>query len=301
MKAYIIVGLAALSLVASLGIAVAIDPPHDPANNVNCNGCHTLHNSLGPSLTKDTNANLCISCHNPSGNAANKPFATADQANIGVSGTSHHWGGVMPNSATDQGANNPYGLRTDSQVVNATMRIQLGKFGTCSNPSYKSKSTCETNLGTWTAQVVCSICHNMHSQVNAPWDPNAPAYGGTGTGSGRRFMRIGNDLNQMCEDCHYYRTAGVYTDLKTYDGSKKSHPVLKNISTDVADPTGFIGAAPVEPNASAQTGAPRYHLNSATDTNATNNIVFDSAGKIRCLSCHGMHYTDSDSSTVDTP
>jgi len=120
------------------------------------------------------------------------------------------------------------------------------------------------------------------------------------------MLRMANDLNQLCEDCHYYRTAGVYTDVKTYDGTKKSHPVVKDLQTDVADPLLFVGAAPVEANCAggscpAQTGAPRYHLNGTGDTNLTNNIVLDSNGKMRCLSCHGMHYTDSDSSTVDQP
>ncbi|MBI5675404.1 MAG: hypothetical protein HZC48_06205 [Nitrospirae bacterium] len=80
---------------------------------------------------------------------------------------------------------------------------------------------------------------------------------------------------------------------------------MKNISSDPADPSLFVGVAPYEPDckgaACAQTGAPRYHLNSGTDTNSTNNIVFDSSGKMRCLSCHGMHYTDSNSSTEDKP
>lgn len=122
---------------------------------------------------------------------------------------------------------------------------------------------------------------------------------------GKHFMTMSNDLNQMCEDCHYYRTAGGCTDLKTYDGTRKSHPVVKNLSTDVANASLFVGAAPYEPNCKsvscAQSGAPRYYQNGGTDTNATNNIVLDANGKIRCLSCHGMHYTDSDSLTVDNP
>lgn len=122
---------------------------------------------------------------------------------------------------------------------------------------------------------------------------------------GRHFMRTNNDLNQMCEDCHYYRTAGALTDVKIYDGTRKSHPVMKNISTDVANASLFVGTAPYEPNCKdascAQTGAPRYQLNGGSDTNLRNNIVFDSNGKIRCLSCHGMHYTDSMTSTVNQP
>jgi len=294
--------LIALMLMFYVGDVAAIDPPHTSANLVYCNSCHTLHNALGQSLTKDTNANLCISCHTSSGLAAARPFAASDQANIGVSGTSHHWGGTMP--ATDD-PNNAYGLRSVDSLSSTVLKTYLGRFGTCTNPAYTTKSTCETNLETWTAQVVCSVCHSVHSQANAPWDPFSSAYT-AGVTADRHMMRIANDLNQLCEDCHYYRSAAAYTDVKTYDGTKKSHPVVMDLQTDVTDPALFVGTAPVESNCSAgscppQTGAPRYHLNGTGDTNSTNNIVLDSNGKIRCLSCHGMHYTDSDSSTVDQP
>jgi hypothetical protein len=123
---------------------------------------------------------------------------------------------------------------------------------------------------------------------------------------GGHYLRMSNSLNQLCEDCHYYRKAGVYTDLKTYDGTKKSHPLVMDLQTDVADPNLFIGTAPVESNCTdgtcpSQTGAPRYHLNGTGDTNLTNNIILDANGKIRCMTCHGVHWADSDASTVDQP
>ncbi len=48
----------------------------------------------------------------------------------------------------------------------------------------------------------CSACHDEHSQAMTPFDPSAPAFGGGGSGSGRHFMRVNNDANQMCMDCH---------------------------------------------------------------------------------------------------
>lgn len=50
--------------------------------------------------------------------------------------------------------------------------------------------------------VACSTCHDEHSQLFQPFDTNAPAYAGMGTGSGRHFMRIANNLHQLCNDCH---------------------------------------------------------------------------------------------------
>lgn len=414
----IIVMLIGLSLLAFVGSVSAADAPHY-SSLVGCSSCHTLHNAAGPSLTTIAgDSNLCLSCHFSGGIAGKKHFLTSMQPS-GALKTSHSWSGVMPNSANNQGANNPYGLRTDDQVVNAALKVQLAKYGNCSNgvdgskancvmigscsvatyttqatctangtcskTTYKTQATCLANAGVWTtnvwtphtpaiwtATVVCSTCHASMSQIIAPWDPLAtPSVTGVATGgsktslidstkswtqnqwagyyvrvpntvsgviqvigsntantlnwisgeayvtaiaagttygiqaTGKHFMRMSNDLNQMCEDCHFYRTAAQLTNVKIYDGTKKSHPVVMNISTDVSNGLLFVGTAPFEPNckgaACAQTGSPRYNLNGGADTNSTNNIVLDSAGKIRCLSCHGVHWTDSNSSTVDKP
>ncbi len=66
-------------------------------------------------------------------------------------------------------------------------------------------------------KVVCSTCHNQHSQELTPADPNAPAYGGDGTGWGRHYQRVDNDANQMCHVCHSARDVTSST--------QGSHPV----------------------------------------------------------------------------
>lgn len=287
-KTYGIIGLIAVSVLLSFGTAAAIDTPHTG----NCQACHMLHNSLGSSLTnQDTNANLCMSCHTTAGTAFQKPFASSDQANIGPGRTSHSWSGLMP--ATDN-PDNAYGLRS---ITNLSAALKTALTKNCN----KSGTTCVSYPTT------CSVCHNQHIQSAAPWDPNAPAYV-TGNGSGRHFMRADNNLNQLCEDCHYYRTPASMpggtvsqTDVRTWDGNKKSHPMQLSLS-GASNPSRFH-TAPVEPEAAAwaaQTGS-RFQGNGGTDTNPTNNLVFDSSQQIRCLTCHGIHYTDSDSGTVDQP
>ena len=266
------------------GRAFAADAPHTTTQSVFCNSCHSIHRAAGTGLTKDANNyNLCLSCHSSSGIASTKRLHTTMQAEPGSQGTSHRWdrsmaAGVAPLNLVAGDSNNIYGLRTVSELPTGALKSRLGAYGNV---------------------ITCSVCHNQHGQASTPWDPNAPA-----SGNGRHFQRTSNELNQMCEECHAYRKAATSgTDVTTYDGTKKSHPVVKNLTSDVANPNGFIGAAPLEPIwiNSSQTTAPRYHQNATGDTNATNNIVFDSSGKIRCLSCHGVHYTDSDSVTTDEP
>lgn len=78
-------------------------------------------------------------------------------------------------------------------------------------------------------KIMCSTCHNQHSQQAAVFDGAAPTYPPTptagagptptpaGGGRGRHFMRIDNDLNQMCLDCHNVRNVS--------SAAGGSHPV----------------------------------------------------------------------------
>ncbi len=72
-----------LAMVTLLGIAMAIDPPHDAGTNTQCNSCHSLHNAVSVSLTKEAeNYNLCMSCHSSLGSASAKPFQDSNQATL---------------------------------------------------------------------------------------------------------------------------------------------------------------------------------------------------------------------------
>ncbi len=102
-------------------------------------------------------------------------------------------------------------------------------------------------------KIMCSTCHDQHSQANQPFDPAAPAYAGRGTGEGRHFQRLNNDVNQMCVDCHAPRDV--------QDSNLGSHPV------GVPIPAG------------------EFQVPTA--------LPLDSANEVQCMSCHQLHRTDS--------
>lgn len=93
----------AAGLLALLGgaPALALDPPHDASRNIQCITCHVAHNSAGGALNRVAgNANVCLSCHVPAGQAAARPFAEANEAFPPLPlatgwtagrGTSHRW------------------------------------------------------------------------------------------------------------------------------------------------------------------------------------------------------------------
>ena len=212
------------------GIVWAIDPPH---GSYDCSACHSLHGATGPGLTNQaTNAALCITCHTTTGAASAKPFNAGMEAVPGISGTSHSWEGTMPSTSSP---NNAYGLRATADLTNTGLKKRLQSFGD---------------------KVSCSVCHNQHSQAVQPWDPNAPAYGGPGTGAGRHYQRIDNNTSQMCKDCHAYRDVAIPT------VTLMSHPV------GVSIPAG--GSFQTPPS-----------------------LVLDGNGNVQCQTCHSPHYTDS--------
>lgn len=100
-------------------------------------------------------------------------------------------------------------------------------------------------------EMKCSTCHNQHNQTNTPFDKNAPAYNGIGTGAGRHYMAINNEVCQLCVECHQ-----KYNVTNSASGS---HPV----------------------------GIP---IPSTADFKSPDNLPLDSVeNKIRCLTCHKTH------------
>jgi len=263
--------------------ALAIDPPHNASFGVRCNSCHTIHNAPGGSLTRDaSNANLCLSCHTSGGLANAVPFTDSMQASPGVGGTSHAWNATMP---TLSDPSNAYGLRNTNDLSNVALKAKLQNYNNV---------------------ITCSVCHNQHSQRKEPWDPYSSSTYTAGETKDRHFQRIDDQYNQMCEDCHYYRAMSY---------SQASDPSLANGTTIFSHPIGEIfnaqgydSTAPLDANGVAQTdpqGNNRYAGD--VDGNPANNMVLDNSadgtsnpGKVRCLSCHRIHYVDSNSLTNST-
>jgi predicted CXXCH cytochrome family protein len=325
---FIILGL-------TVTIALALDPPHYTSHGISCGyslsdvGCHKAHNALGYAITNASgNANLCMQCHSSTPawvDASKYPFSNSDQATPGTGGTSHRW---------------------DANAINTTYQTSLPT----SPDMYRRLDN---------GKLMCSTCHNQHSQSKASFDPASPAYGGYGTGEGRHYQRIDNNTNQMCLDCH---TARNMTDVTTYTGSELSHPVgislpsttlFHNPPKDIggSDQTGYSGTGDINAGGTSLTDSTKSWSNNSlvglyvrfttgsnkdqkkqitsndattinwsgaltvessveyeidSDGNLTNNFRLDNSGtpsfttgNVTCLSCHNIHYADSDSNTYD--
>jgi predicted CXXCH cytochrome family protein len=120
---------------------------------------------------------------------------------------------------------------------------------------------------------------------------------------GRHFQRTAEDLNQPCEDCHYYRVQNhlrVEGEDAGYaaDGVNVfSHPVGQALN---ANGKGYDRQAPLDGNGLPQSGA-RFAVGGEVPDNASNNLVTDGTGAVRCLTCHRVHSVDSNGLSVDLP
>lgn len=93
---------------------------------------------------------------------------------------------------------------------------------------------------------------------------------------------------KFCRDCHRSWEMD-HTALHTWDGTKKSHPV--GVALNV-NGLGYDRAVPLDGN-----GAPQGSV--GRDGNLSNDYPLDAGGRLQCLSCHGVHRADSNTSTED--
>ncbi|MEI6208325.1 MAG: cytochrome c3 family protein [Desulfuromonadales bacterium] len=110
------------------------------------------------------------------------------------------------------------------------------------------------------AEMACVLCHNPHSEDNT------------------KYLRIANDNDQLCLDCHRSRNVQTHT--------AGSHPVLVAYSSARKRNSANFNPAPLNANP----GNPTSDLNARLEK---------PDGKLLCRTCHGIHSTDSKSSTFD--
>jgi hypothetical protein len=91
----------------------------------------------------------------------------------------------------------------------------------------------------------------------------------------------------MCRDCHRSWDM-THAAVESYDGTYKSHPV--GVGLD-ANTQGYDRIPPLDGNGGA----------AGSDGIASNDLVLDGSNNVQCLTCHGIHYVDSNTQTEDGP
>lgn len=243
----VIGGLVGLILLIPLGMGFALDVPHTAPESVGCGSCHVSHNSLGSNLTNQlTNPTLCKSCHTPAGTASSLPFADSNQAKPGISGTSHSWSGLMPAMSNPS---NAYGLRATADLTNGAVKARVTGSGNA---------------------VICSACHDEHSQLYSAWDPFAVA-----TSRGESGTATGGTVSTLTDTSKVWtinQWANAYVKIMSGANSGLERRVVSNTATELT----FGASFP-----SAVGASDTYYLNSGRHFMRTANSLNE-----LCVDCH---------------
>lgn len=181
--------------------------------------------------------NICQTCHRPGDPGAGaKPITPADAANPYKN---HSTSGLTKQYQTSH--------RWDGSDTVPAAGAQ---------PPLSPDLNANDLRGRTNNELACVRCHSQHVNANG------------------NFLRIANDQDQLCLDCH--RSRNVSSHLQG------SHPV----NIDYTAVTGSFNKPPLNANPA----------NPSSDLNAK---LTAAGGKLLCSTCHGMHFTDSRSSTVD--
>lgn len=240
-----------MTLVAGLAFllapmsALAIDPPHSIITNggYKCAYCHTTNRnkSLGNYMN-----NICLVCHSTgTGDPASlrKAFTRADIAN-------------------------PFRTMT---TATANAKQTTHNFGaTDNNPKAGAQPPLNSTLNKTQllGKVSCVRCHAIKNPKSS-------------VGNSYPFIRVLNDKDQLCLDCH--------RSWNTRDHTTGTHPVNFN----------YTGATSKVKQAAYTTSYYKIPQNSnpANPTSNLNNYL--KGGTLVCSTCHGTHNADSSSRTYD--
>jgi predicted CXXCH cytochrome family protein len=213
--------------------------------------------------------------------ATDDPHGAADSIYCEQCHISHNTlGDILINSTDDLvstlclSCHTPGGWVGMTKTLSSSQKADPGTSGTshswdvsATNPTYGADPPSQQVLLDHLAadgSITCATCHDPHENSTSP------------------FLRLDNSADALCLDCHSQRNMGS---VRTYTGSPLSHPVGVSLPA-----TATYHNPPLDVDGNPQ----------PSDGNTTNDFVLN-GGVVRCTSCHGVHYKDSNSGTVDGP
>ncbi len=264
-----------VKLLVALTLAIIVSLPslsmgNEKLHYFDCAECHLSGGTLDTLIT----ANVCIRCHSGDG------FETTLNAGSRYNSVGTHL--VTPEVTFDAGdashfyGNNPLAPAQTSHhwAISTTYNAASGS----SEPNRTLYPNMYSRYNVSTGKLTCTRCHDPHGDY----------------ATNPKLLRLSADNlnpmteNELCEACHsdFANTFGAVPGL----GNKAlmTHPIMDSVELNAAisgNPTAFNMAGVQNYNSAAP------YANSA--------VLIE--GGVSCSSCHGPHFTDSNSSTVDGP
>lgn len=306
-----------LMLLTALVVRAENDPPHNSVNTINCNNCHTPHHAPGGRLnTIAGNANLCMSCHNPGGLAAARPFSDADQALPGVSGTTHRWdsgpSGHTEAALTNTSSGSVRSGGTFTSRIERQYTIDITSAGDVGIAGFSwVDSEGNTSTGITGADVPLSVGLTLtfeagesspHFVIGDSWtlfvrtDLQLPNPTSTDVQELRMAFSVSQEGKVVCSTCHdqhrqnlqpFDPTAPPFGGPGTGWGrhyQKRTNTMNQMCTTCHAIRNVTSSAEGSHPVAVPIPGG---------DFQTPSSLNLDAAGSVRCMTCHSPHFTDS--------
>ena len=265
--------LVSLFLLGTAGWAEASRPIHA----FDCNACH----KAGMSTATIWGKNVCLQCHQDE--HEDIPFMDGNsyppKGEFSVEDASDAMGEATK-ALTPEDSENPISPSQQTSHYWASPKDVVPAAGARA----PSVALYRSRYGTSTGRVTCTRCHDPHKLKD----------GFNLEASTNKLLRM-KDPDAMCLDCHRDWNMAGNRGLLT-------HPLVKDYPAFVAAEAnkfkyksvdGYNSATLVLPS-NEGAGQVRMVYNSVDATGAGSGPM-----NVSCTSCHGVHFTDSDSSTAD--
>jgi len=271
-----ILGLIGLAIFLIFGSAASAANPY--LHYFDCKNCH-FPNATMAQMSEN---HICLKCH--SGAVATSPndkliaapaYARIDSASNGVFSTG---------DASASFGHNPSPVQQTSHNWSA---LNTQPAAGAREPNQSLYTGFYSRYGASLGKVTCSRCHNPHGEAaldadedNLPDNNLAnPKLLVADASNGNKPM----EPEKMCRACHE-----VWAN--TNDHGWLTHPLIADYAAVAGTKPGYKPAQSIVDAA----------VQAATDgRSAVNLISYQGATGVGCLSCHAVHYADSDAGTAD--
>ncbi len=322
----------ALAFLLGSSVVLAVDPPHWYFD-MDCQTCHTGHNAAGGTLTAaNGNSNLCLSCHTEGGRASALPILpshTLAEHHYNVTPDAARWGSQMPtnpemadrimdgllvcSTCHDQHsarASNRGRLRVSTPerltALGSTGEVSVGgNYTGAGGSSYLVEITIADSHfrfskdggATWVGEADIGADIPLDNGLTVTFSGGSFALGERWRFSASYpFLRLpldqGDNTNgdRFCRECHSL-WAMDHEDVEGPSTQWMSHPVGDRLN---ANGRGYDRPVPLDGNGAVQGTA-------GADGNESNDFNLDAENMVQCMTCHGIHYADSNTLTEDGP
>lgn len=270
----LLLGISLALMLVVTGMAFAANPY---LHYFDCDNCHFP----GATITSMSADHICLKCHDgtPPATAPNDKLVAPLAAALGAGPGKIDWqsgAGFSAGDASNKFGHNPAAAKQTSHNWAASNIQPAAGAG---EPTRTTYAGFYSRYGASVGKLTCTRCHNPHGEADLGTNPKANPKLLIGDS---QLANVPIDPEKMCRACH-----STYASMAPGNHGLVGHPVNSTAGAD--NYASVIASQPSKYKATLAVPSAPYNQSYPT-------LV---GGKVTCLSCHNLHYVDSDSTTAD--